>query len=121
LLENAVKFSYEPARIPIKIGIYLSQDKLRFYVINSVSPETVAGFQQYIQILLTEDPGELFIRQLERNASDAHGTESRLGFLTLLNDYEAQLAWKFETVRQNPEAIVVTTMVELESIRTQQH
>ena len=120
-MENAVKFSYEPARIPIKIGIYLSQDKLRFYVINSVSPETVAGFQLYIQILLTEDPGELFIRQLERNASDEHGTESRLGFLTLLNDYEAQLAWKFETVRQNPEAIVVTTMVELEIIRTQQH
>jgi hypothetical protein len=120
LLENAVKFSYEPAKIPIKIGIYLSLDKLRFYVINSVPPHAVEQFQQYIHILLTEDPGELYIRQLEHNARDEQGAESRLGFLTMLNDYDAQLGWKFQTIQQEPAVIVVTTMVELEIVRTSQ-
>jgi hypothetical protein len=121
LLENAIKFSHEPSGIPVKIAIYLTHDKLRFYVTNSVNPKNVEKFQQYIQIVLAGDPGELYIRQLERNASDENSTESRLGFLTMLNDYEAELAWKFETNQQNPEIISVTTMVELEIVRIQQH
>ena len=119
LLENAIKFSYEPVEIPVKIGIYLTHDRLRFYVTNSVNPQTVGEFQQYIQTVLTEDPGELYIRQLERNASDEHSIESRLGFLTLLNDYEVELAWKFEHFQQNSENVIVTTMVELEIVRAQ--
>jgi hypothetical protein len=121
LLENAIKFSHEPSEVPIKIGIYLSYDRLQFYVSNGVDSQNVGEFQQYIQTLLTEDPDELYIRQLENNAHDENNTESRLGFLTMLNDYEAQLAWKFDTIQQNPEVIVVTTMVELEIVRTQQH
>jgi hypothetical protein len=121
LLENAIKFSYEPAKIPIKIGIYLSTHLLRFYVSNSIDPQTIEPFHRYIQELLTEDPGELYIRQLERNAQEENSTESRLGFLTLLNDYEAKLGWKFDTIQQESgESLVVTTMVELEIIRAQQ-
>jgi hypothetical protein len=122
LLENAIKFSYEPAKIPIKIGIYLSTHLLQFYVSNSVDPQMVEPFQHYIHKLLTEDPGELYIRQLERNAEEENSTESRLGFLTLLNDYEAKLGWKFETIQQEEsrKSIVVTTMVELEIVRVQQ-
>jgi hypothetical protein len=121
LLENAIIFSYEPTKLPIKIGLYLSNNFLRFYVANSVNPQTVAYFQEYIRQLLTGDPGELYIRQLESNASNDESTESRLGFLTMLNDYAARLAWKFDTNDQDPEAVVVTTMVELEIIRTQPH
>ena len=121
LLENAIKFSYEPAKVPIKIGIYLSEVILRFYVSNSVNPQTLGKFQQYITKLLTEDPGESYIRQLERNAEE-NSTESRLGFLTLLNDYDAKLGWKFDTFRDESgeEHSFVTTMVELEIIRTRQ-
>ncbi len=119
LLKNAIKFSYEPAAIPIRIGIYLSRTILRFYVTNSMDPETVAEFQNYLQELLSEEPGELYIRQLERNASEESGTESRLGFLTLLNDYEAQLGWKFDTLSNSAglKCDTVTTMVELEIVR----
>lgn len=121
LLENAIKFSYEPAQIPIKIGIYLSTHLLRFYVSNSIDPETVITFQDYIEKLLTEDPGELYIQQLERNASEEENTESHLGYLTLLNDYDARLGWKFEPVasEEGQTHTVVTTMVELEIVRTQ--
>jgi hypothetical protein len=121
LLENAIKFSYEPTKLPIRIGLYLSNNFLRFYVTNSVNPQTVEHFQEYIQKLLTGDPGELYIRQLESNASNDESTESRLGFLTMLNDYAARLAWKFDANDQDPEVVVVTTMVELEIIRTQPH
>ena len=119
LLENAIKFSYEPAGIPIRIGIYLSNAILRFYVTNSLNSETVAGFQNYLQKLLSEEPGELYIRQLEHNAGDESGTESRLGFLTLLNDYEAQLGWKFDTLPNSAglKCATVTTMVELAIVR----
>ena len=119
LLENAIKFSYEPAKIPIRIGIYLSRTLLRFYVTNSMNPEKVGGFQNYLQELLSEDPGELYIRQLERNASEEASTESRLGFLTLLNDYDAKLAWNFETIPNDAglECQIVTTMVELAIVR----
>ena len=121
LLENAIKFSHEPAQIPIRIGIYLSKTLLRFYVTNSLNPDSVEGFQHYIQELLSEDPGELYIRQLERNASEEFGTESRLGFLTLLNDYEAKLGWTFE---DTPNELgekwqTVTTMVELAIVRAE--
>lgn len=122
LLENAIKFSYEPANIPIKIGIYLSKTLLRFYVTNSMNPETVNGFHHYLQELLTEDPGELYIRQLERNASEESSTESRLGFLTLLNDYDAKLGWKFDILTNEAglECHLVTTMVELAIVRQDQ-
>jgi hypothetical protein len=119
LLENAIKFGYEPEQIPIKIGIYLSKEILRFYVTNSLAPTAVLTFQEYIQKLLSEDPGELYVRQIERNAREEGNTESRLGFLTLLNDYEAKLSWKFDTVPNElgHNCHVVTTMVELDIVR----
>ena len=121
LLENAIKFSYEQENIPIKIGIYLSKDALRFYVTNSLNPSAIPGFQEYIRELLSKDPGELYIRQLEWNAREAETTESRLGFLTLLNDYDTQLSWKFDLVPNDLgyDCHVVTTMVELDIVRSE--
>ena len=113
LLENAVKFNYEPSRMPITIRIYPFAELLRIYVTNSIHPQAVWQFQQYLQILLTEDLGELYIRQIEHNVSDESHTESRLGYLTILNDYQVQLAWKFDTIQQDPEIIMVTTMAQL--------
>ena len=114
LLENAMKFSYGRKDKAIQIGLYLSHQELRFYVSNTIQHDTVEPFQRYIQQLLTEDAGELYLRQLERNAADEGGHQSRLGFLTILYDYRAELAWKFETITQGAEEVmVVTTMVQL--------
>jgi len=118
LLENAVKFSYKP-EFTIKIGLYLSEDELRFYVSNSINPRSVAKFQNFIREILTEDPDELYLRQLEKNADEESGEESHLGFLTIVNDYNANIAWKFETVQ--PELIIVTTMVKLGVVRSHFH
>ena len=45
LLENAMKFNYAPSEYPISVGMYLDQDKVRFYVTNSIDPDAVAAFQ----------------------------------------------------------------------------
>ncbi|MBN1218905.1 MAG: ATP-binding protein [Anaerolineae bacterium] len=108
LLENVMKFSYQPANQPVSLGLYLYQDEFKFYASNAIDPAAVADFQRRIQTLLTEDTQELYLQQVERNAAgDSAG--SHLGLLTMINDYGANLAWKFEGV----EIIMVTTMVQL--------
>ena len=113
LLENAMKYSYEPALYPVSIGLHLESNQLRFYVTNQVDPATIDSFQEFIQELLSEDPNELYIRQIEAGAEDEHTPTSHLGFLTMLTDYGAELAWKFETVPATSKNIIVTVMVKL--------
>jgi hypothetical protein len=113
LIENAMKFNDETSPDPISISLHLHQDKLIFLTTNSISPENVSDFQAYIQQLITSDTEELYISQLEKNAEDETCTASRLGVLTMINDYLAKVGWKFETVQQEPKIIAVTTMVQL--------
>lgn len=44
--------------------------------------------------LLENDPNDLYIQRLE--TSGAEESVSGLGFLTMLNDYGAELGWRFE-------------------------
>jgi hypothetical protein len=113
LLENIMKFSYLPANYPVSLGLYLYQDKFKFYGTNAIEPDAVEGFQARIQTLLTEDVQALYLQQVERNAANVKSTGSHLGLLTMINDYNAQIAWKFETISQDPEITIVTTMVQL--------
>ncbi len=102
LLENAMKFSFAPAQHAVSITMQLDTESVRFYVSNSLDPQSVPGFQHFIQELLDGDPDELYMERLLQNAEAEDGDEahggSGLGFLTMLNDYNAQLGWKFETI-----------------------
>ncbi|ERT05309.1 hypothetical protein M595_4734 [Lyngbya aestuarii BL J] len=111
LLENAMKFSDNRCVYPIQIKINLSQEWLSFLVINSIDPRTISSFQDYIQTLLNSDPQEMYINQIEQNLED--GQSSRLGYLTMINDYQAHLGWKFETVKLDSEMFIVSTVVQL--------
>ncbi|MEG4072667.1 DUF6272 family protein [Microcoleus sp. Pol14C2] len=113
LLENAMKFNNETSEYPIYIKLQLETDGVIFSVANSISPQAVDKFQAYIQQLLTSEPSELYIQQLEKNAADESCTNSGLGLLTMLTDYSAKLGWKFQTMQKDPEVIAVTTMVQL--------
>lgn len=112
LLENVMKFSYQPADYPVSLGLYLYTHEFRFYASNAVDPEIVEDFQQRVQTLLTENLQELYLQQVEKNAASNTGG-SQLGLLTMLNDYGARVAWKFETPSDKPGVVVVTTMVQL--------
>jgi hypothetical protein len=115
LLENAMKFNDETAQFPTSVVLRLFSNHLIFYVTNSIKSESIEGFQLFIQKLLTEDLDEMYIEQLEKNASE-DSNQSGLGFLTMLNDYAAQLGWKFDTVNHDTglEVTIVTTMVQLD-------
>jgi hypothetical protein len=111
LLENTLKFNHRPAKQPVTLGLYLHPDVFKFYARNAIDPRDVEEFQDRIQQLLTGDPLQLCIAQLESNAADPGSTVSRLGLLTILCDYDARIAWKFET--RSARLVVVTTLVQL--------
>ena len=113
LLENAMKFNDETFQEPINVQIYLYSNRIVLLTTNSISFARVGRFKAYIKELTTSDPNELYIRQLEKNAETENSKESGIGLITLLNDYQAKLGWKFETAEKEPEAIVVTTMVQV--------
>ena len=113
LLENAMKFRDETSDYFISVSLKLYEDRLVLVTTNSVNPQALGKFQTFIQELVTCDPGELYIRQLEKNAEDETHIGSGLGFLTMINDYVTKLGWKFETVQKEQEVMIVTTMVQL--------
>jgi hypothetical protein len=115
LLENLMKFSYEPANHPVGLALYLYRDEFRFYASNAIDPQVVEGFQERIQRLLSEEIEKLYWQQIKTNVASEGPGESTLGLLTMRYDYDAHLAWKFETFERKGVGItVVTTMVQLE-------
>ncbi len=112
LLENAMKFTHAPSEYPVTIGMHLDRNQLRFYVTNSVDAEAEQGLRATIRRLLTEETRQMFIRQLESSGED-HGSGSGLGYLTMINDYGAKLAWKIEPYEGDARVKKVTTLVKL--------
>lgn len=118
LLENAMKFSDETSEYPTSLTLQMHREKLIFMATNSVNPQRFKAFRAFVQELITSDIDELYLRHLERNgANDRNNLEdssvSGLGLLTMINDYQAQLGWKFNSIPNEPKAIAVTTMVQL--------
>lgn len=113
LLENALKFNCNASSDVICIGIYLVSSDLFFYITNSISDKDADSFRPYIERLLCEDISSLYLDRIERNAAEGGEEFSRLGLLTILNDYNAELAWKFEKPDETCDAYRVTTMVRL--------
>lgn len=92
LVENGYKFS---SGGDVDVRVEIRGPEMVLYVRNRLPtyqvPEARAAFRE----LLTENPQELFLRRIEENAA-ADSDESGLGFLTILNDYGAELAWRFD-------------------------
>lgn len=112
LLENSIKFNHETVKHPIQFGICSVEKLLVFVVSNCASEKTLESFKDYVHELTNSDIDELYFRQLEKGAEEK-SEESRLGFLSMSNDYSAKLGWKIETVNKDPEITTITTMVQL--------
>jgi len=117
LLENAMKFNDESTLYPISLQFQLYSDHLMLSATNSTPKENVEHFQSFIQELLHCDLQEFYIRQIKRaqeNENTMNNKSTGLGLLTMLDDYNAKLGWKFETIQEDAQTInVVTTMVQL--------
>ncbi|MEM9154112.1 MAG: DUF6272 family protein [Cyanobacteria bacterium P01_F01_bin.33] len=113
LLENAAKYSKENMPMPIRIALHLLGNRLIFLATNHVSPTVLARLQNCIEQISNADPDQLYIQQLERSVEDDESGASGLGFLSMMVNYLAKLSWKLEPLQEDPQTVIVTTMVEL--------
>ncbi|MEK7990864.1 MAG: DUF6272 family protein [Thiotrichaceae bacterium] len=114
LLENAMKFNDDSVDYATSIAFHLHKDCLTFYVRNSIPKQNISKFHHFIEGLLTQDLAELYIKQLEKNATQDNA-QSGLGFITMIQDYDALLGWKFDSLTDGEQEVnTVTTRVKLE-------
>ena len=116
LLENAIKFNEDIKHYKVKFGIRFLADVENTAVIftkNTVTTQKVDKFQTFIQELLSGDPQELYVQQIEKTAADENSDASGLGLLTLINDYSAKLGWKFESEPTHPQITMITTTAQV--------
>ena len=111
LLENAMKFSDATSKEAVMLTLQLYPNKLIFLTRNQIDSATEGEFRAFIQIMLSSDPAELYIQQIEQQAQEEHSTSSRLGILTIINDYAARIGWRFETLEGA--GAIVTSKVQL--------
>ncbi len=111
LMENAMKYSHEFSGQSILLELHLHPDALSIYVTNGVSPDGLARFQSFIQRLLNDDPQVLYLQLIEASSLDASLETSGLGLLSIMDDYQADLGWKFSAL--DDDKIQVTTMARL--------
>lgn len=116
LLENAMKFHAQTEGYPVKFGIHFieyPEMKIVLFATNAITPPMQDKFQSFIKELISSDPGELYISQIERSAEEENAENSGLGFLTMINDYSAKIGWKFEGLSDEFNLIAVTTLVQI--------
>lgn len=112
LLENAMKFNDPTSKHPVRLYMGLQQDKVYFYITTSIKPVAIIPWQKQLNRILTEDTNALFIEQITHNDSQEN-SNSGLGYLTMINDWNASLAWKFESIHNDTTTHRVTVMVQL--------
>lgn len=116
LLENAIKFTDDTSSYKVRFGIHFIEDIDVIAVIfatNYAKSETANKLHEFIKELLSsDDPTELYLQQLEKNAETDSET-SGLGLLTMINDYSAKIGWRFETIPDSLDSILVTTVAQI--------
>ncbi len=114
LLENAMKYSYEKiVTKPINLALHLFDDQFIFIATNPIAQSAIPAFQACIKEILESDPYELYVQRVEENSRSPTQGQSGLGYLTMINDYNAVLGWKFEEVPDNSAIALVSTMVQV--------
>jgi hypothetical protein len=113
LLENTMKYSDETTNLAVSISLYLYDEKLVFRVTNPAELNVALKYQTFVQKLISSDIDELYSEQLEQTALGMGG--SHMGILTMINDYDAKLAWKFDPQPHHPEIVQITVMAHLEA------
>lgn len=111
LLENSMKYSFQTFPLPVSISLHLYDQELIFVSINHAQLAVVEKYQDFIHEIVTSDIDELYTRQMEKAATGQSG--SSMGLLTMINDYDAELGWKFESSPDNPNILQVSIMVRL--------
>jgi hypothetical protein len=113
LLENAMKFSDASLPHPTTLKIHLYEDSIILITQNGIGEKEDKKLRAFIEKIITGDPEQLYLEQVEKNAEMERNVDSGLGYLTILNDYQGKLGWKFETFTDPSQGISLSTMVYL--------
>ncbi len=113
LLENAMKFSDSTSPHPTTLQIHLYEDSIILITTNGINPQQEIDLRAFIHQLSTSEPEELYLAEVEKNAQMVNSINSGLGYLTILNDYQGKLGWKFEEFTEESKGISLSTMVTL--------
>jgi hypothetical protein len=111
LLENTMKYSDETANLAVSISLYLYDEKLIFRVSNPAEVNVAKEYQSFVRKLVSSDIDEMYAMQLEQTALGLGG--SHMGILTMINDYDAKMGWKFDPLPQQSGVVEVTVMAYL--------
>lgn len=109
LLENAMKYHERHVDIPIGIHLELTSEHITVSASNGTGAEQAQRYKAFVEHLLEGDPGDLLLRQQEESAKSNEAATSCLGLLTMINDYGAQLGWRFDAHPVQSEIVTVTT------------
>lgn len=111
LIENAIKFRTGG---DVEIDAGLAGDCFVLEIGNWIAAGTSRKFQELLEEITNGDPGDLLIQRIEANAA-GESNGSGLGLLTLMNDYGANISWRFEKKDMTEEAPVhLTTIAQLQ-------
>jgi hypothetical protein len=94
LIENTAKYS-NTADTEVRVRVLLLQRTILLEVSNAVTAKLADEFRASMREVLAGNTEELYLARLEANLQEAR-SDSGLGFLTLINDYQVQLGFKFE-------------------------
>jgi hypothetical protein len=90
LIENTAKYS-DSRETGVEVALHLREDDMLFEVTNHVSGKRAGDFARLAGDMLSGNPEEQYMAQLERNTEG-----SGLGYLTMINDYGVTLGFKVE-------------------------
>lgn len=92
LIENAIKFRVAGEII---IEALMDTHDFKMRIVNLIDSDSTSRFKELLLKVTDGDPGDLLIEQIEASVL-AGGNASGLGLLTLMSDYQVQLAWRFD-------------------------
>ncbi len=92
LLENGLKYheDSDEDKVGLRLRCEIHDDGLILNVSNCAATDAVAALEALARELLVRDVTELYFEKLERNSGESAG----LGLITMVHDYQAQLAWR---------------------------
>ena len=111
LLENAMKFHHKTLQEPITIDLALQRERILLQESNAVAASEAEAFRGFVETLRASDPAELYVRQLEESALSE--TTAGMGYLTMINDYEANLAWRFEALDADAYRVITQVTIRI--------
>jgi len=104
LLENSMKYTAPTQKIMTSMSLCLLDNQVIFETENETTHDCFKQYKETMDVLLNCNPSELFLIRLEQNA--IHENSANLGLLTMLNDYNVKLGWKYQTSSQQKMRVI---------------